>query len=484
VDGDALSSSYQWTVNGSSVSTASTLSGTYFGRGDAVICIGTLSDGSQSASSSSSSVTIQNTAPTMTSVTLTPSSATEASTLTCTPSAADVDGDTVGFTYAWVVDGSGISPTSATLTGTYFGRGEAVYCSVTPSDGTDSGSPLSSSSVTISNTAPSVGTPSISPSTAYEATTLTCVPGTTSDVDGDSVSLSYAWTVGSSTVSTATTLTGTDFDKGDAVLCTTTPSDGSLSGTAVSSSSLTISNTAPSDPSGITISPSAPTSGDDLFCDVGTLGTDVDGDSVSHDIVWTLDSTTWTGSTTTDTHAGDTISATDVSGDDVWACHVSAYDGSEYSGQVSSSSVVVTPETTVYNIEVAELNNQGSTCSTVTGDSYYNGCSGDWGFTWTDTYGVTPVDVQVELYNGIYCSGSTSKSPDLNGVSAGSFSLTGGSCSCNPSTSVNTWVLTDISGYNAGGSNTFTIDDGGSCEGLSINTSWGAGVYARVTVSY
>jgi hypothetical protein len=484
VDGDALSSSYQWTVNGSSVSTASTLSGTYFGSGDAVVCVGTLSDGSDSASSSSSSVTIQNTAPTMTSVTLTPSSATEASTFTCSPSATDVDGDSVSFSYAWIVAGSTVAATSSTLTGTYFGRDEAVSCSVTPSDGSDSGSALSSSSVTVSNTAPSVVAPTISPSTAYEGSTLSCVPGATSDIDGDSVSLSYAWTVGSSTVSTATTLTGTDFDKGDAVVCTTTPSDGSLSGTAVSSSSLTITNTAPSSPSAISISPSAPSSGDDLFCDVGTLGTDEDGDSVSHDIVWTLDSATWTGSTTTDTHAGDTISATDISGDDVWACHVSAYDGSEYSGQVSSASVTVTPETTVYTIEVGELDNQGSTCSTVTGDSYYNGCTGDWGFTWTDTYGVTPVGVEVELYNGIYCSSSTSKSPDLNGVAAGSFSLTGGNCSCNPTTSVNTWTLTDISGYNPGGSNSFNIDSGGSCEGLSINTSWGAGVYARVTVSY
>jgi hypothetical protein len=481
-DGDALSSSYVWTVNGSSISTASTLSGSDFDRGDAVICIGTLSDGSDSASSSSSSVTVLNTAPTMSSVTLTPSSATEASTLTCTASASDVDGDTLSFTYAWSVDGSTISQTSSTLTGTYFARDQAVFCSVTPSDGSDSGSPLSSGSVTISNTAPSVGTPSISPSTAYEGSTLSCVAGATSDIDGDSVSLTYAWTIGSSTVGTSATLTGSDFDKGDTVLCTTTPSDGSLSGTAVSSSSLTISNTAPSDPSGISISPSAPTSGDDLLCDVGTLGTDVDGDSVSHDIVWTLDSSTWTGSTTTDTHAGDTIDAADVSGDDVWACHVTAYDGSGYSGQVSSSSVTVTPETTTYNIELAELDGLGSSCASGT---YYDGCSGsDWGFTWTDTYGVTPVGVVVELYHGIFCSGSTTKSPDLNGVAAGSFVLSGGSCTCDPTKTVNTWTLTDISGYSPGASNTFTINSSGSCEGLSANASWGAGVYARVTVSY
>ncbi len=133
---------------------------------------------------------------------------------------------------------------------------------------------------------------------------------------------------------------------------------------------------------------------------------------------------------------------------------------------------------------LADLDNQGSSCSSTTYDAVYNGCSGDWGFSWTDTAAVAPSSVTVELYHGIMCGSSTSKSPELNGVTAGSFSLTGGNCNCNPSESVNTWVLTDISGYSVGGTNVFSIDDGGSCEGLSINSSWGAGVYARVTVEY
>ena len=117
----------------------------------------------------------------------------------------------------------------------------------------------------------------------------------------------------------------------------------------------------------------------------------------------------------------------------------------------------------------------------------YNGCTAsDFGITWTDTGGKTPISVVIELNRGISCeSGSSRSAPTtLNSVSSGSYTWTdsGSQCACDPSTAELTWTLTDLTGFNAGGKNTFLID-GKNCEGLTQNGSRN-GAYARLTVNY
>jgi hypothetical protein len=120
-------------------------------------------------------VVAANTAPTLASVSLGPTTAYESTILTCSAGATgDEDGDTVTLAYAWTVDGNNPGPTTSTLTGTSFDRDQAVACHVTPSDGSTDGSTVSSSSVTIANTAPSIATVAIRPDPARTIDTLSC----------------------------------------------------------------------------------------------------------------------------------------------------------------------------------------------------------------------------------------------------------------------------------------------------------------------
>jgi fibronectin type 3 domain-containing protein len=166
-DGDAVTSSYQWRVNGADIPGATgptlNLSGAGNGdRGDQVSVRVTASDGSaRSAPLTSSPVTVGDTAPSATVSLSDPAPPTNA-VLTATATPADADSDPVTLTYVWKVNGtvqkttSGTSSTTDTFDLSVPGHGDAgdtVTVEVTPSDGTLSGSPASASA-TVDRTAP------------------------------------------------------------------------------------------------------------------------------------------------------------------------------------------------------------------------------------------------------------------------------------------------------------------------------------------
>lgn len=324
---------YTWYVNGSLIGqTSATLSGTYFSSGNTVYCRATASDGLTAGSAvSSNTVTISNTAPVLSAVSLTPTAAYEASTLTCAPTASDADGDTVSYTYAWYVNSSAIAATSSTLTGTYFNSGNTVYCRVTPSDGSASGTAMNSSTVTIGNTVPVLSAVSLTPTAAYESSTLTCAP-TASDADSDTISYAYAWYVNSSVISqTTSTLTGTYFNSGNTVYCRVTPSDAGGSGTAMSSSAVTISNTAPVMTS-VALTPTTAYESSTLTCTPSA--TDADGGTISYTYAWYVNSSVVavTSSTLTGTYFS--------SGSSVY-CLVTPTDGITAGSSMSSAAVTI-----------------------------------------------------------------------------------------------------------------------------------------------
>ena len=90
---------------------------------------------------------------------------------------------------------------------------------MTPYDGTDEGSEVSTS-ITIINTPPVLADVSLAPDPAFEADTITCTPGDTTDADGTtSFTYSYSWTVdGTESEVTDSTLTGDDFDRDQVVV--------------------------------------------------------------------------------------------------------------------------------------------------------------------------------------------------------------------------------------------------------------------------
>ena len=346
-DGDSVSVSYDWYVDGSFVASGTTtLDGaTYFDAGQTVYVEATPDDGDDLGTPVSSAVvTVGNSAPSISSVTVSPDPAIPSDTLLCSYSGySDPDGDADASTYAWDVNGTGAGSAS-TLSGAFVG-GDVVTCTVTPSDGSDSGSPLSDA-VVIGNTPPEVTAVSISPASPDTADVLVASASTT-DADGDTVTLTYDWSVDGGYVTTGSTLDGaTFFDRDQVVEVTATPHDGTEFGTSMTSSSVTIVNSAPSTPA-ISISPSSPTEGtDDLICAIDTASTDADGDSITTTFTWTVDgldypagdtadTATWLGPDTT-IYTDDTVPAEDILDGETWVCTVTASDGTDTSAGVST----------------------------------------------------------------------------------------------------------------------------------------------------
>ena len=187
-----------------------------------------------------------NNPPTINSVSLTPTSPTVTSTLACSPvGASDSDGDTITYGYAWYVNGNAVSSTSSALSGA-FSKGDSVSCTITPNDGTEDGSTVTSNSVTILNSAPVISSVTITystqqhPSGTFAGDQLTCNPTGTSDVDGDSLTLSYTWYVNGASHSTGQSFDTSSLNSGDVVYCSAIASDGTTNSATVSSASTTV----------------------------------------------------------------------------------------------------------------------------------------------------------------------------------------------------------------------------------------------------
>jgi hypothetical protein len=124
------------------------------------------------------------------------------------------------------------------------------------------------------------------------------------------------------------TLTGS-FEAGDSVLCTATPSDGTDSGSAVTSGAVVILNAAPSI-GAVTISPDPAVVGDALACSWSGY-VDPDGDPDASSIGWEINGVS--------AGTGSTLSIGFVGGDDV-TCTVTPFDGTDSGTPVSATLVV------------------------------------------------------------------------------------------------------------------------------------------------
>jgi hypothetical protein len=163
------------------------------------------------------------------------------------------------------------------------------------------------------------------------------------------VSYTYAWFVNGSAAGTSSTLNGTTaFSKGQSVYVRVTPTDGTTSGSAVSSSTATVANSTPNAP-GVEMDPEAPEAGvDDIWCAVTTPASDDDGDTLSYTITWTKNGSSFTGTTTT-VYTNDTVPYTATSASDTFACRVTASDGSATSAAATDSVSVLGASYTIGN---------------------------------------------------------------------------------------------------------------------------------------
>ena len=334
-DGDDITLTYTWTVDGAMVQEGDSnlLEASLFRRDERVVVTVVANDSFvDSAPVTSDQLIVANALPVIDEVTLTPEEVYEESYLSCNVSGwSDADSDLEAYRYEWRVNAIPIAPTESTLDGTYFDRADSVYCTATPWDGIDTGEPLTSNEVLVDNTAPEILSNSLSTTAPYTDDTLS-ITVASADADGDNVSLAYAWYVEGALVGSSATLSGDNFSKGQTVYVVVTPSDDAEAGSAVTSSVATVVNTVPEITS-VSLSPEEVYTNDTIAASVSTY--DVDGDTVTVDYLWSVD-----GGVLAET-------ASSLSGVDWFSKHesvmvtVTPNDGEDDGAAVSSSSLTV-----------------------------------------------------------------------------------------------------------------------------------------------
>ena len=196
-NGKPVTYTYAWTVDGTAADdlTTDTVPADRTTKGEVWEVTATPSDGKKVGEDFSASVTINNSAPTVTDVAITPGDITIAGTLQAAYDTDDVDGDTVSVSLSWTVDGTEVG-TGESLSAASLQKGDAVILTATPNDGETDGEPVSSASIDILNTAPTAPIAVITTVDPTPATTLVCaVDQASTDADGDSITYTGRWTV-------------------------------------------------------------------------------------------------------------------------------------------------------------------------------------------------------------------------------------------------------------------------------------------------
>ena len=205
--------------------------------------------------------------------------------------------------------------------------------------------------ITATNTTPIIVNPpnnlpvmtsvTITPDPAYTNNDLTATPAAT-DADGDPITYSYQWIKNGGDIAgeTSETLLSANFIKNDIMEVTVTPNDGIDDGLPMTSPALTISNSAPTQPT-VSIDPSSPVETDDLACNISIASTDADaGDTINYTYEWFKDGGLQGGETT------NTINSGLTSIGENWKCKVTPDDGTD-NGPSDEASVIISDSSVV-----------------------------------------------------------------------------------------------------------------------------------------
>lgn len=388
VDDDPEGWRYAWRIDGEELETGEVLPSSSIVRGSVVQCVATPFDGdSDGEPVVSTAVTVRNTPPSVGSVSLSPEEPRVTDTIVAEiADPVDADEDPITYRYAWTVGGRVIDVDGAELSGDHFRKGQEVVLTVTPNDGFDDGEPVESDPVTAVNTPPVVTAVSLGPDPAYTTTGVSATV-TASDADGDALSFSYTWFLNDEELEgSSSTLSHELFVKRDELYVEVTALDGDASSEVFTSESLVISNSAPSAPAELDLTPEVPFESEDLVCTIGTAGSDVDGDELTYEYEFTVDGERF-GSYTSAALTY-TLSADETAEYDEWSCRARTVDSDEATSGWSEPS----PTRSVRPTWLGER--QFSNCG-------QTGRSGPTTAMCESTYADTPLDGEVTVTSGI-----------------------------------------------------------------------------------
>ncbi len=238
-DGDAEAWLYTWVVNGIFNIDGATLDGTFFNRGDYLVCHAWPTDGDTAgAVVAATPILVSNTPPALADAAITPDPATSSATLTAVPGAAsDIDGDSVVFHFAWTVEGSPAGADLPILPPSEFVRGDEVVVVVTPTDGANAGAAVTAPAVTIGNSPPAFTGVELTYDAGADAWVATGLGW--SDADGDAAGYVYAWASSAGPLTESTgILDAAALTAPDTVTVTLTAHDGIEAGNTIASATV------------------------------------------------------------------------------------------------------------------------------------------------------------------------------------------------------------------------------------------------------
>lgn len=153
---DVLTITYQWTnQSGTEIGSEASLmlSSDMETPGSELTCTATVTDG-EFSETTSASVVVENTAPIVSNVTISPVTVHVDTLLECTYDVSDSDGETPTVSYSWTQNGTevGTEPTLQ-LDAVNFSDDDVIVCTVTAEDAYE-GSSSDSAQVVVGNTAP------------------------------------------------------------------------------------------------------------------------------------------------------------------------------------------------------------------------------------------------------------------------------------------------------------------------------------------
>ena len=310
---DIVEVSYVW-KNGASIvggGPSLTMNSDFYSSGDLITCTATATDSDGATISSSGNITIGNSNPEVSGVSIYPTSAKMGDVLNCNYSYFDNDNDVDSSYISWTINGvlTGNSSTLTAPTG-----GSQVSCTVNANDGQVDGNSMISTIITISNTVPVITGIYITPASANAGETLFCFY-TLNDPDSDPDHTSLRWYVDGSVAENGTSMTAPA--SGSEVICQATPDDGIVIGVPFNSSAIVVGNTAPVI-SSVTLTPQNAFVGDTLTCNYSF--SDVDGQPDQSIINWQVNGQPFMVASSITAPAG---------GSDV-SCSVTAYDGGSF----------------------------------------------------------------------------------------------------------------------------------------------------------
>ena len=251
---DPLTTSYQWTRNALDIpgATSATLDLATAGngdRGDLIRVRVTVDDGNaSSAPVTSSPVTVLNSAPVL-STDFQNRNDVVGDTANLDADATDADGgDTLTYSATNLPAGASIASGTGVISGTLTAAG-VHNVTVTVSDGSETATDTFTWTVAAANTAPVVDTVTIAPAGPTTGQTLTATV-TSHDANGDPLTTSYQWTrngtnIAGATSSTLNLATAGNGDRGDLIRVIATVNDGTADSAPVTSSPVTVVNSAP-----------------------------------------------------------------------------------------------------------------------------------------------------------------------------------------------------------------------------------------------